>query len=96
MQDSSPEPEPSSSSSSEQPEPTSPSTICPTSESGTSWEQLPSWDSGPLPPSQCSLDLGSYSPETAAELAALRVTASYGLGLLVFLTAAGTVARWRR
>ena len=69
---------------------------CPTSDTGTSWELLPSWDSGPLAPSQCSRDLGSYSWETARELASLRVTVSYGLGLLLLATFAGLVANWRR
>lgn len=55
-----------------------------------------SWDSEPLPASPCSLVLGSYSPEAAAERAYLRVTASYGLGLLLLTSFAGLVLNWRR
>lgn len=53
------------------------------------------WDSPPLPASPCSLDLGTYSPEIQAELAALRVTVAYGLGLAVLALFAIAVARWR-
>lgn len=87
---SSPTPSPSA------PAATSPESPCLSSDGAPSSVEPPAWDSPPLPPSACSLALGSYSPETAAELAAIRVSVVYGLGLLLLLTAATTVARWRR
>lgn len=70
--------------------------LCPSPGSEPSPWLLPSWDSGPLGPSDCSLALGSYAPETLAELAGLRATVAYGLGLLVLLSAARLVTTWRR
>lgn len=57
---------------------------------------LPSWDSPPLEPSDCSLALGSYAPETLAELAALRGLVSLGLGSVALLLGVVTVTTWRR
>lgn len=55
-----------------------------------------SWDSPPLAASPCSVALGSYSQETAQELAALRVSVLYGLGLLLLMTSALLVTTWGR
>lgn len=76
---------------------TTPSPVpCPSPGSEPSPWSLGSWDSGPQGPSDCSLALGSYAPETLAELATLRATVAYGLGLLVLLSAARLVTTWRR
>lgn len=63
---------------------------------GPSWEPEPvPWDSPPLEPSQCSRDLGTWTPEVARELAAIRVTVAYGLGLLLLLTGIRAFTAWR-
>jgi len=78
------------------PSPVDSASVCLSSDGEPLPVPLPSWDAGPLPPSACSLAQGSYSPEVASELAGLRVTVTYGLGLLVLLSAATAVAAWRR
>jgi hypothetical protein len=54
-----------------------------------------SWDASPAAPPD-----GCYSlvdaPVVRSELAALRVTVGFGLGLLLLLSAAQTVMTWRR
>jgi len=76
---------------------TTPSPVpCPSPGSEASPWSPSAWDSSPLGPSECSLALGSYAPETLAELAQLRATVAYGLGLLVLLSAARLVTTWRR
>lgn len=57
---------------------------------------LPAWDSPPLPPSPCSLALGSYSPEMQQELAAIRVSVAYGLALIALPLWGLLIVKWRR
>lgn len=54
------------------------------------------WDSSPLGPSDCSLGLGSYSPEVQRELATIRVSVAYGLGLIALPLWALVIIQWRR
>lgn len=66
----------------------------PPSESSSDW--LLGWDSSPLGPSECSLALGSYSPEVQRELANLRASVSYGLALVALPLWGLLIVKWRR
>ncbi len=91
-----PEPSPSSSAPSSEVLPTLSTADCDSLASGSSVLSLPAWDSSPLAPSACSLALGSYSPEVQQELAAIRVSVSYGLALVALPLWGLLILKWRR